>query len=228
MATATCIQNKWYYTGEKYMDDYINYIESNKNAVLKSTAYFDSVGDIKPENRYYDLHAMGYLIRGYAKLQSDREKEAFEDFQVFASDLEKANQMNKKMYLLAAFISIKNNNKDLAKKYISLIEKDNSITTNDKKTVKQLKEFLETNEEDKNLNNLIDKYMIYKIITNYAYTIATKSDIGKNIKQDEYGQMLYLLPEKIHLGINQVGETISNTVDSLGSKAKDLFDNIFK
>jgi len=220
-----CAENKWFYTAEKDLNEYIDYASLHKNEVIAATAYLDSIPGTNPEQRFYELRSLGYVMRGYVKEKSDREDEAEEDYKKFTDDFEKADVRNKELSFFAAYTCIKNGDNERAERFLQRMEKSPGYGEDDKKTVAELRSFLKEKDGDK-FNKYMDSFSLYKIVFSYLYGTARNSEMAKSLMKNERTRTLVEMPSKVNNVINYSGN-IMNT-DSLTSKAGSFVKNLFK
>ncbi len=225
LKAVVCEQKEWYYTSEKSSTEYIDYITSHKEEVLKATAYLDSVPGTDPEKRFYELRSMGYALRGYARYNSSRGKEADEDFDHFVDDFDKSAVENKELCFLSAYLCIRNSKPEKAEKFLVKMEKMDNYNEHDEKTVKELRAFMK-DKNGKAFNKYFDTFSLTRIAFNYLYQVSQKSDMAKTLKANRKTRDLMAIPGRMNKAFNQSQEMLN--ADSLMSGASGLVKKFFK
>lgn len=225
LKSLVCGEKEWYYTSEKNATHYIDYITSNKKAVLDATTYLDSIPGTDPEKRFYELRSLGYALRGYAKDKSDRADEANKDYELFVDDFDKADLKNKELCFFSSYICIKNSKNDKAERFLQKMEQSKDYNDHDKKTVAELREFIK-NKDDKEFNKYLDNFSLSRIAFGYLYNVSVNSNMAKQLQSNKYSQKLVAMPGKVNSAIN-ASSGILNT-DSLVNNAASLVKGLFK
>lgn len=220
-----CEQKEWHYTSEKSSTEYIEYITAHKEEILDATTYLDSVPGTDPEKRFYELRSVGYALRGYARYNSDREKEANEDFDHFVDDFDKSAVENKELCFLSAYLCIKNSKPEKAENFLSKMEKMKDYDDRDKKTVEELRAFIK-DKDGKDFNKYFDTFSLTRIAFTYLYQVSQKSDMAKQLKSNQQTKDMMALPGKMNQAFNQSGDVLNT--DSLVSGAGSLVKKFFK
>lgn len=220
-----CEQKKWHYTSEKSATEYIDYITAHKGEVLEATTYLDSVPGADPEKRFYELRSMGYALRGYARYNSDREKEGNEDFDHFVDDFDKSAVENKELCFLSAYLCIKNSKPEKAEKFLAKMEKMKDYNGHDAETVKELRAFIK-DKNGKEFNKYFDTFSLTRIAFNYLYQVSQKSDMAKALKSNPKTKDMMAIPGRMNKAFNQSQEMLN--ADSLMSGASGLVKKFFK
>jgi hypothetical protein len=219
-----CEQKEWHYTSEKSSTEYIDYLTAHKGEILDATTYLDSVPGTDPEKRFYELRSVGYALRGYARHNSDREKEANEDFDHFVDDFDKSAVENKELCFLSAYLCIKNSKPEKAETFLAKMEKMNAYDDYDKKTVEELRVFIK-DKDGKDFNKYFDSFSLTRIAFNYLYQVSQKSDMAKQLKSNQQTKDMMALPGKMNQAFSQSGDVLNT--DSLVSGAGSLVKRFF-
>ncbi len=225
LKAVVCEQKEWHYTSEKSSTEYIDYITAHKTEILKRTTYLDSLPGADSEKRFYELRSVGYALRGYARLKSDREKEANEDFDRFTDDFEKSDVQNKELCFLSSYLCIRNNKPEKAEVFLSKMEKMKNYNEHDRETVTDLREFIK-DKKGKSFNNYFDTFSLSRIAFSYFYQLSVNSNMAKQLKTNQQTRQLVSIPEKVNNAINY-SENLVNT-DSLINNAGNLVKDFFK
>ncbi len=220
-----CEQKKWHYTSEKSSTEYIDYITAHKEEVLEATTYLDSVPGADPEKRFYELRSVGYVLRGYARCNSDREKEGQEDFDHFVDEFDKSAVENKELCFLSAYLCIKNSKPEKAEKFLAKMEKMNDYNGHDAETVKALRTFIK-DKHGKEFNAYFDTFSLTRIAFSYLYQVSRKSDMVKALKTNRNTKDMMAIPGRMNEAFNQSQEMLN--ADSLLSGAGGLVKQFFK
>lgn len=220
-----CEQKEWHYTSEKSSTEYINYITDHKQEVLNATKYLDSIPGTPADNRFYELRSVGYALRGYARHNSDREKEANEDFDHFVDDFEKSGVQNKELCFLSTYLCIRNSKADKAELFLSKMEKLPSYNSHDKQMVDELRGFIK-DKQGKKFNKYFDSFSLSRIAFMYLYNVSTNSNMAKQLKKNEQTKKLVTIPEKVNSAINYSGKLLNtdSLIHNAGNLVKDLFN----
>lgn len=220
-----CEQKEWHYTSEKSSTEYIDYISAHRKEILEATAYLDSVPGADPEKRFYELRSMGYALRGYARYNSNREKEANEDFDHFVDDFDKSAVENKELCFLSAYLCIKNSKPEKAEKFLVKMEKMKEYNEHDEETVKELRAFIK-DKNGKAFNKYFDTFSLTRIAFNYLYQVSRKSDMAKALNSNPKTQEMVAIPGRMNKAFNQSKEMLNT--DSLMNGASGLVKKFFK
>lgn len=220
-----CEQKEWHYTSEKSSTEYIDYMNSHKEEILDATTYLDSVPGADPEKRFYELRSMGYALRGYARHNSDREKEANEDFDRFVDDFDKSAVENKELCFLSAYLCIRNSKPEKAEKFLVKMEKMKDYNGHDQETVKELRAFIK-DKNGKAFNKYFDTFSLTRIAFNYLYQVSQKSDMAKELRNNPKTKEMMAIPGRMNKAFNQSQEMLN--ADSLMSGASGLVKKFFK
>lgn len=219
-----CEQKEWHYTSEKSSTEYINYITDHKKEVLDATEYLSSLPGTSTDNRFYELRSVGYALRGLAKHNSDREKEANEDFDHFVDDFEKSGVQNKELCFLSSYLCIRNNKPDKAEMFLSKMEQLPTYNEHDKQTVVELRGFIK-DKNGKKFNKYFDSFSLSRIAFMYFYEVSTSSDMAKQMNKNDQARKLMAIPSTVNNAINYSGKLLNtdSLIHNAGSLVKDFF-----
>ena len=222
----TFYDQSWYYLSENECTAYLADLESQKATIgtIFTIPIFPGETKNTAEARYYELHGAGLMMRGVDKVSSAREDEAMEDFEGFISDMDKAGVSNESVWLIGCYVSLKKENKEQAIAYLDKLEQSDLYSENEKKAIREIKDYVSKREEKKVMNRLFDKIFIAKIAYSYASSALQNTSGYKQLKNDPTGNRFLGLPQEVNTTYSQLNAMQG---DSLGSKAKDLVKDIF-
>ncbi len=216
-----CQEKEWYYTSEYNTTGYINYLTNNKKAIIAATSYLDSTNTGDGEQRINEFLSVGYALRGYSKLKSDRKDEAVKDFDLCVQEIEKSGVSNNSVDLLACSICIYNDEFDKANSFVSKIEKRGNLSKDEQASLSELKGFIK-NKDGEKFSKFFDSISLTKIAYHYFEGASSHTQIMDN----QNTKTIVELPKKVNSLLTEP-QNLLNT-DSIASKAKDLLNGLFK
>lgn len=218
---------KWQYSAEKEFDDYLSFLEKNKSTIIRQLSVSSVLGDKKmPDEKVYaGLHGPALLMRGFCRLESERQDEAEEDFSLFVKDAEKAGIDNEGVWLIRAYVAISDENKEEAVKMLDRLSESEKLGDAEKEMIGEVKKFVSGREKDKALNKITDKLFIAKVAYLYAEkqvaSISWYQQLTKNGPGSKFSELAETLNENYSLISGDVTETVKQ-------RTKDLYNSLFK
>lgn len=220
-----CEEKNWHYSSEKSATEYLDYLTAHKTEVIEATKYLDSIPGTDPEQRFYELHCLGYALRGYARENSERQEEAEQDYKAFINDFEKSGLHNKQLCYMAAYMCIRYGMVDKADTFLKHIETNEKETSADKKTIAELRSFIKE-KNGKALSKFVDSFSMSKIAFGYLYELSVNSDMARQLRKNKATALITSMPQRLNKAMNAT-ENALNT-DSLINSAGKLLDGVFK
>jgi hypothetical protein len=224
------LDNEYYFHSKEKSDQYLEFVENNKDYFLQHPFlnFFEEVKLATPEQQYYQLHSLGYVMRALAENKMDMEDEADEDLGLFVEEAEKGGGDNELVWMCGAYVNIKKENKDKALVYLDKLEKSDKIGAPEKKAVADIKSYVKDRDNKKALTRFKDKLAMITITYDLMKARLNESKKMQQFKESKEGEKFYGFQKDVSDQselINSLGD--ATNVDSLSSKAKDLVNGLF-
>lgn len=220
-----CAEKNWNYYSEKSATGYLDYVATHKAEVMEATKYLDSIPGTEPEQRFYELHCLGYALRGYARENSERPEEAEQDYKAFISDFEKSGLHNKQLCYVAAYMCIRYAIPGKADTFLKHIETEGKQTGADKKTIAELRNFIKAKNGEA-FSKFMDSFPMSKIAFGYLYELSVNSDMARKLRKNNATEIMVSMPQRLNQAMNATKNALNT--DSLLNSAGKLLDGILK
>jgi hypothetical protein len=224
------LDNEYYWHSKERSDQYLQTVEDNKEYFLKNPMLnlFEEVKIATPEQQYYQLHSLGYVMRALAEEKMDMQDEADEDLGLFVEEAEKGGGDNELVWMCGAYINIKKENKDKALVYLGKLEKSDKIGEPERKAVTEIKSYMNDRDSKKALTKFKDKMAILTITFDLMKSRLAEIKQMQQFKTSKEGEKFYGFQKSVNDQSELINSLESSTnVDSLSSKAKNLVKDFF-
>ncbi|MDX2174367.1 MAG: hypothetical protein SFY56_14795 [Bacteroidota bacterium] len=223
-------ENTFYYHSFDKCNDYLKYMESNKDMISKTPII--SVVDqniVANEQNYYQLHAMGLIMRALNEREMDKEKESLNDMKFFLADMEKGGLDNELTWLVSAYVYVSEEEYEKALPALEKLEKSSIISEPEKQAMSELKGYIKSRKKGNALNVINDKLAFGKITVNLLSNRLKSSKQLLDLEKSKEGKKLIQVQEEMNSKMNYLEDTNKSlNVDSLSAKAKNLLDGVLK
>ena len=175
-----------YYLSEDEISRNINWLNNNKDVDLPYTRAFFQWGNLDNKSTHLGLHSLNHLFRGFDRLMMEREideKRALEDFEAFLKDANKIGLNNEITWSIETYLYLKNEENEKAITSLTKLKTSTLLSSKDKERIDESIEYVKNRESGKVLNGFYDKFFLSKIATKYMYSILSKVDWEKVMKE---------------------------------------------
>jgi len=222
------LEEKWNYMSEQSASEFIAITEKEKDYLLASPwPSIDTASSPSPEAAWHQLHGLGYLLRGVARLQMEEEvkhEEGYDDLEKFVAEAEAGGFDNELTWTAGTYVAVKKENKDKAIAYLGKLEKSKTLSQEEKDAAKEIREYMERRDAGKAMNKLNDKLAIARISYHYFAARISHSKQAKSVNKTEAGKKLARVTEEAQA----FGDNIPSGADSLLEKSKEKVKGLFK
>ncbi len=224
------MRNKWNYLSEEALTQGIESLDAGNLTFEYPSAppFFEGSKIEGREAEIVQLHALSYLLRGYARVRMDNPKkneQGVEDLEMFLKDAEKIGADDELVWLAGAYVAIKKEDTEGAIVYLDKLQASDQFTENEKNAIEEAIAYIQDRQKGKALNVLYDKFFIGKLVVSYLYRYSIKTGWYKSISNSESGKLLIGLPEMINTEYQKIENEMS--ADGIKEKGKELLKDVF-
>jgi hypothetical protein len=223
-------ENTFYYHSFDKSNEYLKFMESNKDMISKTPII--SVADqniVASEQNYYQLHAMGLIIRALNEREMDKKEESLNDMELFLEDMEKGGLDNELTWLVSTYVYVSKEEYEKALPAIEKLEKSNLISKPEKQAISELKGYIKSRKKGSALNVITDKLAFGKIAVNLLSNRLKSSKQLLDLEKSKEGKKLIQVQEEMNTKMNYLEDSKKSlNVDSISAKAKNLLNGILK
>lgn len=231
-------EKKLYYLSENEITSNINWLNKNKNVDLSLTRSFFKWGNLNNNETKVAFHSLNHLFRGFDRLMMEREideKRALEDFELFLKDANEVGVENEVVWSVETFLYLKNENNEKAIKSLKKLKNSDLLSLEDKKSIDESIEYLKTRKAGKVLNGFFDKFFLSKIATKYMFSVLSKVDWEKVLKEQNvpHSEKMFETLKRLknfnqnltkHIG----SDNLKETTNEIKKEGKNLWDKTKK
>ncbi len=228
-----------YYLSEDEISRNIDWLNNNKGVDLPYTRAMFQWGNLNNKQTHIGFHSLNHLFRGFDRLMMEREideKRALEDFEMFLKDTKEIGLDNEIVWSIETYLYLKNEESEKAIAALTKLKTSNLLSSGDKERIDDSIEYVKDRKSGKVLNGFYDKYFLSKIATKYMFSILSKVDWEKVMKEqniphteeifrtiDNLKDFLENLEKYSSTeNLKKTGDEIKNKGKSLWNKAKEL------
>ncbi|WP_108868553.1 short-chain dehydrogenase [Aquimarina aquimarini] len=228
-----------YYLSEDEISRNIDWLNNNKGVDLPYTRAMFQWGNLNNEQTYIGFHSLNHLFRGFDRLMMEREideKRALEDFEMFLKDTKEIGLDNEIVWSIETYLYLKNEESEKAITALTKLRTSKLLSYGDKEKIDESIEYVKNRKPGKVLNGFYDKYFLSKIATKYMFSILSKVDWKKVMKEqniphtEEIFETIDNLQDFLENlekyssteNLKKTGDEIKNKGKSLWNKAKEL------
>lgn len=179
-------EKKLYYLSEDEFSRNIDWLNNNKNIDLAYTRAFFKWGNMDNGKTHIGSHALNHLFRGYDRLMMDTENDeklALEDFEIFLTDADKIGVSNEIVWSVEVYFYLKKEENGKAINALKKLSSSNLLSSDEKESIDESIGYLKNREPGKVLNGFYDKFFLGKIATKYMFSVLSKIDWKKVLKE---------------------------------------------
>lgn len=228
-----------YYLSEDEISRNIDWLNNNKRVDLPYTRAMFKWGNLNNEQTHIGFHSLNHLFRGFDRLMMEREidkKRALEDFEMFLKDAKEIGLNNEIVWSIEIYLYLKNEDNNKAIAALTKLKSSKLLSSDDREKIDESIDYLKNRKTGKVLNGFYDKYFLSKIATKYMFSILSKIDWEKVMKEqniphteeifetiDNFTTFIENLEKYSSTeNLKEAGEEIKNKGKSLWNKAKEL------
>ncbi|SEA60576.1 short-chain dehydrogenase [Bizionia paragorgiae] len=228
-----------YYLSEDEISRNIDWLNNNKKVDLPYTRAMFQWGNLNNEQTHIGFHSLNHLFRGFDRLMMERkidEKRALEDFEMFLKDAKEIGLDNEIVWSIETYLYLKNEDNEKAIAALTKLKTSKLLSSEDREKIDESIEYVKNRKPGEVLNSIYDKYFLSKIATKYMFSILSKIDWEKVLKEQnvphteeifETIDIFKTLVENLEKYssteiLKDTGEEIKNGGKSLWNKAKEL------
>ena len=228
-----------YYLSEDEISRNIDWLNNNKKVDLPYTRAMFQWGNLNNEQTHIGFHSLNHLFRGFDRLMMERkidEKRALEDFEMFLKDAKEIGLDNEIVWSIETYLYLKNEDNEKAIAALTKLKTSKLLSSEDREKIDESIEYVKNRKPGEVLNSFYDKYFLSKIATKYMFSILSKIDWEKVLKEQnvphteeifETIDIFKTLVENLEKYssteiLKDTGEEIKNGGKSLWNKAKEL------
>ncbi|WP_417237147.1 short-chain dehydrogenase [Bizionia paragorgiae] len=228
-----------YYLSEDEISRNIDWLNNNKKVDLPYTRAMFQWGNLNNEQTHIGFHSLNHLFRGFDRLMMERkidEKRALEDFEMFLKDAKEIGLDNEIVWSIETYLYLKNEDNEKAIAALTKLKTSKLLSSEEREKIDESIEYVKSRKPGEVLNSFYDKYFLSKIATKYMFSILSKVDWGKVLKEQnvphteeifETIDIFKTLVENLEKYssteiLKDTGEEIKNGGKSLWNKAKEL------
>jgi len=223
-------ENDYYYHSYDKCNEYLTYMESNKDMISKTPIISIANQDIvASEQNYYQMHGMGLIIKALNEDKMDKKKESLNDMELFLGDMEKGGLDNELTWLVSTYVYVSKEEYEKAVKPLEKLEKSELISEPEKQAIKELNTYIKARKKGSALNVINDKFAFGKITVNLMSNRLKASKQLTDLEKSKEGKKLVEIQKEMNDKLKYIEDSkTSLNTDSLTSKAKNLLNNIIK
>lgn len=228
-----------YYLSEDEISRNIDWLNNNKKVDLPYTRAMFQWGNLNNEQTHIGFHSLNHLFRGFDRLMMERkidEKRALEDFEMFLKDAKEIGLDNEIVWSIETYLYLKNEDNEKAIAALTKLKTSKLLSSEEREKIDESIEYVKNRKPGEVLNSIYDKYFLSKIATKYMFSILSKIDWEKVLKEQnvphteeifETIDIFKTLVENLEKYssteiLKDTGEEIKNGGKSLWNKAKEL------
>lgn len=228
-----------YYLSEDEISRNIDWLNNNKKVDLPYTRAMFQWGNLNNEQTHIGFHSLNHLFRGFDRLMMERkidEKRALEDFEMFLKDAKEIGLDNEIVWSIETYLYLKNEDNEKAIAALTKLKTSKLLSSEEREKIDESIEYVKNRKPGEVLNSFYDKYFLSKIATKYMFSILSKIDWEKVLKEQnvphteeifETIDIFKTLVENLEKYssteiLKDTGEEIKNGGKSLWNKAKEL------
>lgn len=228
-----------YYLSEDEISRNIDWLNNNKKVDLPYTRAMFQWGNLDNEQTHIGFHSLNHLFRGFDRLMMERkidEKRALEDFEMFLKDAKEIGLDNEIVWSIETYLYLKNEDNEKAIAALTKLKTSKLLSSDDREKIDESIEYVKNRKPGEVLNSFYDKYFLSKIATKYMFSILSKVDWEKVLKEqnvphteeifetiDNFKTFVENLEKYSSTeNLKEAGEEIKNKGKSLWNKAKEL------
>ncbi|CAM1346869.1 short-chain dehydrogenase [Tenacibaculum insulae] len=228
-----------YYLSEDEISRNIDWLNNNKKVDLPYTKAMFQWGNLDNEQTHLGFHSLNHLFRGFDRLMMERkidEKRALEDFEMFLKDAKEIGLDNEIVWSIETYLYLKNEDNEKAIAALTKLKTSKLLSSDDREKIDESIEYVKNRKPGVVLNSFYDKYFLSKIATKYMFSILSKVDWEKVLKEqnvphteeifetiDNFKTFVENLEKYSSTeNLKEAGEEIKNKGKSLWNKAKEL------
>lgn len=228
-----------YYLSEDEISRNIDWLNNNKKVDLPYTRAMFQWGNLNNEQTHIGFHSLNHLFRGFDRLMMERkidEKRALEDFEMFLKDAKEIGLDNEIVWSIETYLYLKNEDNEKAIAALTKLKTSKLLSSEEREKIDESIEYVKNRKPGEVLNSFYDKYFLSKIATKYMFSILSKVDWEKVLKEQnvphteeifETIDIFKTLVENLEKYssteiLKDTGEEIKNGGKSLWNKAKEL------
>lgn len=228
-----------YYLSEDEISRNIDWLNNNKKVDLPYTRAMFQWGNLNNEQTHIGFHSLNHLFRGFDRLMMERkidEKRALEDFEMFLKDAKEIGLDNEIVWSIETYLYLKNEDNEKAIAALTKLKTSKLLSSEEREKIDESIEYVKNRKPGEVLNSFYDKYFLSKIATKYMFSILSKVDWEKILKEQnvphteeifETIDIFKTLVENLEKYssteiVKDTGEEIKNGGKSLWNKAKEL------
>ncbi len=223
-----------YYLSEDEISRNIDWLNDNKEVDLPYTRAIFQWGNLNNEQTHIGFHSLNHLFRGFDRLMMDREideKRALEDFELFLKDAKEIGLDNEVVWSIETYLYLKNGESEKAITSLTKLKTSNLLSSGDKEKIDESIEYVRNRKSGEVLNGFYDKYFLSKIATKYMFSILSKVDWEKMMKDQNvpYTEEIFKTIDNLtnfleNLEKYSSAENLKRTGDEMKNKGKNLWD----
>ncbi|MGL1888721.1 MAG: hypothetical protein OCD76_19565 [Reichenbachiella sp.] len=230
-----------YYLSEDEISRNINWLNENQQVDLALTRAMFQWGNLDNEKTHKGFHSLNHLFRGFDRLMMDRtvdEERALQDFEMFIKDSKEIGLDNEIVWSVETYLYLKNEENEKAVVSLTKLKTSELLSSDDKERVDESIEYVTNRKSGGVLNGFYDKYFLSKIATKYMFSILSKVDWERIMKEQNvpHTEEMIATIEKTtdflenlqrYSGADQLkktGEDLKNTGEDLWDKTKRLVE----
>jgi hypothetical protein len=230
-----------YYLSEDEISRNIDWLNDNKGVDLPYTRTMFQWGNLNNEQTHIGFHSLNHLFRGFDRLMMEREvdeKRALEDFEIFIKDAKEIGLDNEIVWSIETYLYLKNEESEKAITALTKLKTSNLLSSGDKERIDESIEYVKNRKSGKILNGFYDKYFLSKIATKYIFSILSKVDWEKVMKEQNVPHTKEIFKTINNLkdflenlekyssteNLKKTGDEIKNKGKNLWNKAKELVE----
>ncbi|WP_324026485.1 short-chain dehydrogenase [Maribacter sp. BPC-D8] len=228
-----------YYLSEDEISRNIDWLNNNEEVDLPYTRAMFQWGNLNNQQTHLGLHSLNHLFRGFDRLMMDREideKRALEDFEMFLKDAKEIGMDNEIVWSIETYLYLKNEENEKAILALKKLKTSTLLSSDDKEKLDESIEYVKNRKPGEVLNGVYDKYFLSKIATKYMFSILSKVDWKKVMKEQNVPHTEEIFKTMDNLkgfienlekyasteNLKEAGEDLKNKGESLWNKAKEL------
>ncbi len=234
-------EKKLYYLSEDEISRNISWLNENKTVDLPYTRAMFQWGGLTNAQTHVGFHALNHLFRGFDRLMMERkidEERALQDFETFLKDANTIGLSNEITWAIETYLFIKTENKEKAIASLQKLKASPLLSSNEKEKIEESIVYLKNRKSGKLLNGAYDKFFLGKIATKYMFSILSKVDWEKLLKDNDvpHTEEMFVVIDNFKTfmdklstytsvdGIKKAGKDLKNKGWNLLDKAKGLVE----
>lgn len=208
--------NNLFYLSEDGLTRNIKWLDKNENVPLPYTKAFFGWRNLSDSQTHTAFHSLNYLFRGFDRLRMERkidEERALDDFEKFLEDTKKLGLETELTLAVESYSYLKREDKEKAVAALTKLTKSPLLSNSEREALEKTISYVNNREADKALNGVYDKVFLSKIATKYVFSILTKIDWERVLKENNVPHT-----DEIFATVRKVRQ-MSNAVSSYTSEA---------